>query len=339
MLPLSFGIWSPYGSSELVGSHLYATSGCHWCLALYPYGWASSLCLRPLFAPGRYRRVSWSLSDVPLCSRSFRMGFEPLSEVSLRALPLPVRFSWWSSLRQRVFGSSWLSPLFFPIRWYGYMTTCIALDPVRRLSFLLGPISFWMGFNPLSETSLRACRCRRVYWWSSRRPRGFESSGLSPVFFPFRGPTPVSRRFLCLRPSRSCSPFPSLAPSWWGLCPLWRRALLMLSCYVLSVPSTFFFASVSFVDPVRIVAPLAPCLGCHFPSFARSRSCGWGVSPCVGFRQSPWGSRWLHLYRLTPDLVRIQGLAVRPLGLWSVFTAFTCETFRKFSRRLFIQFN
>ena len=83
------------------------------------------------------------------------------------------------------------------------------------------------------------CGCRRVYWWSSRQPRVFESSGLSPVFFPFRGPTPVSRMFLCLRPSRSRSPIPSLAPSWWSPCPLWRRALLTLSCYVLSVPSAF----------------------------------------------------------------------------------------------------
>ena len=255
VLPLSFGIWSPYGLSVLVGSHLYATSDCHWCLALYPYGWASSLCLRPLFSPCRYRRVSWWSSLRPrvlgcswlspvffpircsgsmstsmaldhglrlslvLCSRSFQMGIEPLSEASLRALPLPARFSWWSSLRQRVFGSSWLSPLFFPVRWYGYKTTCIALYPVRSLSFLLGPISFWMGFDPLSETSLCSCSwC--VYWWSSQRPRGFESSGLSPVFFPFRGPTPVSRMFLCLRPSRSRSPFPSLAPSWWSPCPL-----------------------------------------------------------------------------------------------------------------------
>ena len=248
--------WSPYGSSVLVGFHLYATSGCHWCLALYPYGWTSSLCLRPLFAPCRYRRVSWWSSLRPrvlgcswlspvffpircsgsmstsmaldhglrlslvLCSRSFRMGFEPLSEASLCALPLPACISWWSSLRQWVFGSSWLSPLFFPIRWYGYMITCIALDPVRRLSFLLGPISF----DPLSWASLRACRCWRVYWWSSQRPRGFESSGLSPVFFPFLGPTPVSRMFLCLRP-RSRSPFPSLAPSWWSPCPLWRSCL------------------------------------------------------------------------------------------------------------------
>ena len=89
-------------------------------------------------------------------NRSFRMGFEPLSEASLRALQLPARFSWWSSLGQRVFVSSWLSPLFFPVRWLVYMTTCFALAPVRRLPFVLGPISFRMGFDPLSEASLRA---------------------------------------------------------------------------------------------------------------------------------------------------------------------------------------
>ena len=35
-----------------------------------------------------------------ICPSSFRMGFEPLSEASLRALQLPARFSWWSSLGQ-----------------------------------------------------------------------------------------------------------------------------------------------------------------------------------------------------------------------------------------------
>ena len=80
LMPLSFGMRSPSGSSVLVGSHLSTTGGCQY-LALYPSGWASSLCLRLLFAPCHCRRVSW-----------------------------------WSSLRPRVFGSSWLSPVFFPIR-------------------------------------------------------------------------------------------------------------------------------------------------------------------------------------------------------------------------------
>ena len=45
--------------------------------------------------------------------------------------------------------------------------------------------------------------------------------------------------FLCLGTSQSRSPIPSLAPSWWSPCPLWRRALLTLTCFVLSVPSPF----------------------------------------------------------------------------------------------------
>ena len=59
------------------------------------------------------------------------------------------------------------------------------------------------------------------------------------MFFPFRVPTPVTRGFLCLGPSWSRSSIPSLAPSWWSPCPLWQRALLTLSCYVLSVLSAF----------------------------------------------------------------------------------------------------
>ena len=140
--------------------------------------------------------------------------------------------------------------------------------------------------------------------------------------------------FLCLRPSRSRSPIPSLAPSWWSPCPLWRKALLTLSCYVLSVPSAFSLHR----SRLSIPFALSP-LSLTISVIARGRSCGWGVSPCVGFRRSPWGSRWLHLYRLTPDLVRLRGLDVRPLGFRSVFPTFTCATFRKFSRRLFHQFN
>ena len=39
-----------------------------------------------------------------------------------------------------------------------------------------------------------------------------------------------------------------------------------------------FFASVSFVDPIRIFAPLAQFLCCRYPSFAGGSSCG-GASP------------------------------------------------------------
>ena len=134
LMQMSFGMGSPCGSSVLVGSHLITNEGCHWWLALDPSGWASSLCLRLLFAP---------------------------------------------------------------------------------------------------------CCWRRVSWWSSLWPRAFESSRLSPVFFPFWGPTPLSRMFLSLGPGRSHSPIPSLAPSWWSPCLILRRALMTLSCCVLRVPSAF----------------------------------------------------------------------------------------------------
>ena len=49
------------------------------------------------------------------------------------------------------------------------------------------------------------------------------------------------------------------------------------------------------------------------------------VSPCVGFRRSPWGSRWLHLYRLTPVLVSLCDLDIRHLELRSVFATFPAQ--------------
>ena len=41
-----------------------------------------------------------------------------------------------------------------------------------RWSWVLRPFS-WLGFEPLSEASLRALSYRWVSWWSSRRPRVF----------------------------------------------------------------------------------------------------------------------------------------------------------------------
>ena len=95
------------------------------------------------------------------------------------------------------------------------------------------------GLWPLPEDSLRALWLPARFVWPSLRPRVCESSSLSLGFFPFRGPTPISRLFLSLRPRRSRSPIPSLAPSWWSPCPLMRWALLTLSGYILCVPSAF----------------------------------------------------------------------------------------------------
>ena len=325
----------------LVGSHLSASYGCQWWLALYPSGWTLSLCLRPLFAPCHYGRASWwsslrprvfgvlgslqcsPLSDVmvtcpPPCllltvySCPWCFALDPSgwgSSLCLRLLFTPCScrrvLSWWSSLRQRVFGRFWLSPLFFHGRWYGYMTTCITLDPVRRLSFGLGPISFWMGFALCLRFLFAPCSCWRAYWWSSLRLRVFESSGLSPGFFPFGGPAPVSHLFLGLRPCRSRSPIPSLAPSWWSPCPHLRWALLTLSCYVLSVPSAFSLLWSRLSIPFAM-SPLSLTVSVL----------------CERFLRSPWGSRWLHLYRLTPVLVSLRDLDVHHLELRSVFPTF-----------------
>ena len=110
------------------------------------------LCLRPLFTPCRYRRVSW-----------------------------------WSSLWLRVFGCSWLSPVFFPIRCEGYRSTSMTLDHGLRLSLVICPRSFRLGFEPLSGLLFAPCSCRRVFsWWSSLGQRVFGSPWLSPLFFPVR---------------------------------------------------------------------------------------------------------------------------------------------------------
>ena len=172
-----------------------------------------------------------------------------------------------------------------------------------------------MGFALCLRFLFAPCSCRRACWWSSLRPRVFESSGLSPGFFPFRGPAPVSLLFLGLRPRRSRSPIPSLAPSWWSPCPHLRWNLLTLSCYVLSVPSAFsLFRS--------RLSPLSRCVFTDGIRPWRAVALAGGVSPCVGFRRSPWGSRWLYLYRLTPVLVSLRDLDVRHLEFRSVFPTF-----------------
>ena len=91
-----------------------------------------------------------------------------------------------------------------------------------------------MRLRPLPDDSLSALGLPAHLLCPSLRQRVCESFSLSAWSFPFRGPLPFSRLFLCWRPCRSRS----LAPSWWWPCPLLRWALLTLSGYVLSVPST-----------------------------------------------------------------------------------------------------
>ena len=81
---------------------------------------------------------------------SFWKGFD----LCLRLLFAPChywRLSWWPSLRPRVFGCPWLSPVFFPVPCYGYMSASMTLAPGLRLSLVPYPRSFRMGLEPLSE--------------------------------------------------------------------------------------------------------------------------------------------------------------------------------------------
>ena len=52
-----------------------------------------------------------------------------------------------------------------------------------------------------------------------------------------------------------------------------------------------------------IVAPLAPCLSGRFPSLVRVSLLQRGVSPGIGPVGALGELQWLHLYRLTPDLI------------------------------------
>ena len=129
--------------------------------------------------------------------------------------------SGWSPLRLRVFGSYWISPLFFPDHRYASKATCTALPPVCRWSFMLRNLSFWLGLGRCLMILFAPCGCRRTYCGPhcSRESARVLASliGSSPS-----GVRHLSRSFLSLRPCRSRSPIPSLAPSRWGPCTLMR---------------------------------------------------------------------------------------------------------------------
>ena len=149
--------------------------------------------------------------------------------------------------------------MFFPDRRYDSRATCTALPPVRRLSFVLGNNSFWLGFGLCLKILFAPCGCRRTYCGphcgreSARVLTSLIGSSPSGVrhhlaFIPqFEAPSEslthsIPRSFLV----ESLSAYAvGLADALW-LCP--ERALRL------------FFASVSFLDPVRNVAPLGQCL-------------------------------------------------------------------------------
>ena len=91
-----------------------------------------------------------------------------------------------------------------------------------------------------------------------------------------------------------------------------------------------FFASVSLLDPVAL-SPLLlrvfPDGFCHWCAF---RFCG-GASPFALVPSGPLGGlRWLHQYRLTPDLVGLRHFAGCRWCSCRCFM-FYCATFRPYS--------
>ena len=163
--------------------------------------------------------------------------------------------SWWSSLRLCVFGGYWISPLCFHGRRYDSRTTCSALPPVSRLSFVLGEFSFWLGFGLCLTILLAPWGCRRTYCGPHC---GSESARVHPLCLvvPLQGSDTylafvpqlealseslthsIPRSFLVV----SLSAFAvGLADAFW-LCPEYALRL--------------FFASVSLVDPVAL-SPLS----------------------------------------------------------------------------------
>ena len=190
-----------------------------------------------------------------------------------------------------------------------------------------------MRLRPLPDDSLGALWLPVHLLWSSLRLRVGEGSSLSAWSFPFRGLSPFSRLFLSWRPCWSRSLFPSLAPSWWWPCPLLRWALLTLSGSVLSVPSAVFFVSVSLIDPVALSPLFHGVFADGFRHWCAFRLCGGAFGSVAALGEL----RWLHLYRLTPDLVGLRRFAV---WLWSSGRCFlfSCATFRTSPWRSFCQF-
>ena len=99
-----------------------------------------------------------------------------------------------------------------------------------------------------------------------------------------------------------------------------------------------FFALVSLVDPVALSALLRRIYADGLRHWCAFRSCG-GASPHAFGSVGALGElRWLHLYRLTPDLVGLRQFAVCRWSSGQCFI-FYCATFRTYSWRSFCQFH
>ena len=129
----------------------------------------------------------------------------------------------------------------------------------------------------------------------------------------------LSRSFLVVALSASAVGF---ADALW-LCP--ERAL------------SRFFASVSFIVPVALSPLLHRVFADDFRHWCSFHFCG-GASPLALGSVGALGElRWLHLYRLTPDLVGLRLFAVWLWGSGRCFI-FSCAAFRTYPWRSFCQF-
>ena len=195
-----------------------------------------------------------------------------------------------------------------------------------------------MGLRPLPVGSSGSLGLTVRLLLLSLRLRVSESSSLSAWSFPFRGLSPflgfvpllealsesltlsIPRSFLVVALSASAVGF---ADALW-LCP--ERALRR------------FFALVSLFDPVALSALLHRVFTDGFRHWCAFRFCGWASPLAFGPVGTLGKLRWLHLYRLTPDLVGLHHFAGCHWRSGRCFL-FYCATFRQYSWRSFGQFH
>ena len=126
------------------------------------------------------------------CPSSASWGFVPRLVARLAPCSRWRPLTGWSSLKLRVVGGSWFSPLCSPGRRSASRSTFSALPPVSRL-FWACSLLLRVRLRPLPDDSLGTLWLPVSLLWSSMRLRVCEGSSLSAWSFPFRGLSPFSR--------------------------------------------------------------------------------------------------------------------------------------------------